>query len=115
MVQQTNGKSKTARPLGLRGLREVIASGGEVRRGTVTTGAFPSWEWQAFDAGGAFVAPVRWKAVQQMVDSEGLAVEARRTGINRRAVERREPARWQQEADDGYNDMLAAAVTRWGR
>lgn len=71
------------RPIGLKALRVAIADGGEVRLGTVLRRALPDWEWQLFDKAGQFVAPVRGTAVSQMTTNEGLAVEARRPGVNR--------------------------------
>jgi len=62
------------RPIGIQSLTDIMAAGGSIRRGTVLRSAFPTAEWQAFDANGEFVAPVVWTATRgfQVSDLPGI-------------------------------------------
>lgn len=80
MVQQTTTKSKRPRPLSMAQVGQAVAAGGTIRRGTVLRGAFPTWEWQVFNAAGEFVAAVSTSALPQAITAHGLDS---RPGLNR--------------------------------
>lgn len=72
----SRGKAQSPRPIGAAKLGEVMAQGGEIRRGTRLKSALPQWEFQAFNRAGEFVAPIDWRIVArlpwQVSDNKGI-------------------------------------------
>ena len=75
--------NKGMRPMGIVELSNVIGASGSIRRGTRLRGAFPEFEWQAFDRDGQFIAPVNWKAVANWTAMHGTAAVSEAAGVNR--------------------------------
>lgn len=77
-MTHSNGSRGKVTAIGALALANIIAAGGEVRRGTRLRSARPEWELQAFNQEGEFVAPVTRRVVNLM----SLRVSDKK-GINR--------------------------------